>query len=68
MESDNFTAWRKATYSHANGSCVDVATRQHDVGVRDTVQHGSGPVLRFPLTAWRTFIGMVKSEHASHLS
>jgi hypothetical protein len=25
MTSDTFTAWRKATYSHANGSCVEVA-------------------------------------------
>jgi hypothetical protein len=24
MTSDNFTGWRKATYSHANSSCIEV--------------------------------------------
>jgi hypothetical protein len=70
MESDNFTTWRKATYSNANGSCVEVAAtlRRDGIGVRDTAQHGSGPVLRFPMTAWQTFIQAAKYGPASHFS
>jgi hypothetical protein len=52
MTSDNFTTWRKATYSHANGDCVEVAANQKAVGVRDTTQGGRGPVLEFPAAAW----------------
>ena len=68
MESDNFTTWRKATRSHGNGNCVEVATDRQGVGVRDTAQHGSGPVLQFPATAWLAFIGNAKPERTSHFS
>jgi predicted secreted Zn-dependent protease len=68
MESDNFTTWRKATYSHANGSCVEVASNGLGLGIRDTLQHGAGPVLQFSAAAWETFIGATRPEHASHLS
>lgn len=38
MTSDTFTGWRKATFSHANGACVEVA-----VGWRKaTYSHGNG--------------------------
>lgn len=56
MTSEAFTSWRKASYSSANGGCVEVGAGQTAVGVRDTVQHGLGPVLRFPSSAWREFI------------
>jgi hypothetical protein len=61
MTSDTFTGWRKATYSHANGDCVEVVADRRIVGVRDTMQQGRGPVLAFGATAWRTFIGTAKS-------
>jgi hypothetical protein len=28
MSSENFTGWRKATYSHANSDCVEVGWRK----------------------------------------
>jgi hypothetical protein len=68
MASDNFTTWRKATYSHANSNCVEVATGRQVVGVRDTVQLGSGPVLRFPVAAWRAFIDEARYQGAGHSS
>jgi hypothetical protein len=64
MTSDNFTTWRKATYSHGNGDCVEIAADQQIVGVRDTKRRGSGPVLEFPVTVWRTFVGEAKAERA----
>lgn len=51
-----FTGWRKASYSDANGGCIEVAAGPAAVGVRDTQQHGRGPVLEFSGSAWRAFI------------
>lgn len=48
--------WRKASYSQEGGSCIEVAAERSVVGVRDTKQHGRGPVLEFPEAAWRAFI------------
>jgi hypothetical protein len=68
MTSDNFTTWRKATHSHGTGNCVEVAGDRRVVGVRDTAQHGSGPVLQFPTTAWRAFINGAKPQRTCHFS
>lgn len=57
--------WRKASYSAANGGCVEVSSAERLVGVRDTKQHGNGPVLEFPGTAWRSFISDVRSGSRS---
>ena len=56
MTSDDFTAWRKASYSAANANCVAVGSGLRGVGVRDTQQRGAGPVLEFTETAWLAFI------------
>lgn len=53
--------WRKVTYSAADGNCVEVSSSEPVVGVRDTKQHGRGPVLEFPGTAWRSFVSEVRN-------
>jgi hypothetical protein len=56
MTREEPACWRKSSYSHANGDCVEVTAVLQAVGVRDSKQHGSGPVLEFRLAAWRAFI------------
>jgi len=54
-------SWRKSTSSAANGSCVEVAHLQHgEVGVRDTKDKGTGPVLIFTCPEWDVFLSGVK--------
>lgn len=58
-------SWRKSTYSSGNGGeCVEVADHAKGVLVRDTKDHGRGPVLRFSPDAWRRFAGRVKRSLA----
>jgi hypothetical protein len=48
--------WRKSTYS-SETACVEVADLDDGrVAVRDTKQHGSGPVLVFTPHEWDMFI------------
>jgi hypothetical protein len=56
MTREDVTGWRKSSYSHANGDCVEVAATLQAVGVRDSRQQGSGPVLEFRVQTWRAFI------------
>jgi hypothetical protein len=63
MTREELTGWRKSTYSHANSDCVEVAGVREAVGVRDTTQQGSGPVLEFPAAAWLAFVASAKSLH-----
>ena len=57
--------WRKASYSSNGGAtCVEVANHADRVLVRDTKDHGHGPVLRFSPDAWRRFTGRVKRSLA----
>jgi len=62
----NETRWRKSTYSSSNGgNCVEVGQATRIIAVRDTKQHGRGPVLRFTPAAWRRFADQVKRSLAS---
>jgi hypothetical protein len=57
----NEIRWRKSTYSSNGGaSCIEVGQAAHSIAIRDTKQHGRGPVLRFTPTAWRQFAEQVK--------
>ena len=58
--------WRTSSHSSGNGGeCVEVASPEGAVAVRDTKQDGTGPVLRFSPGAWRRFAGQVKRPLAS---
>ena len=54
--------WCKSSWSSFNGNCVEVAElRGGRIGVRDTKDHGLGPVLLFDGDAWRSFTDSVKN-------
>jgi Domain of unknown function (DUF397) len=55
-------AWRKSSASSYNGSCVEISRLQSDrVGVRDTKDKGSGPVLIFNQNEWTAFLTGAKA-------
>jgi hypothetical protein len=47
--------WRKATYTHNGGNCVEVADSSGTVMVRDT-KNRDGGALAFGTAAWERFI------------
>jgi len=55
-----FVNWRKSTRSGAaHDNCVEVADNGAVVGVRDSKDRGTGPVLAFDATVWRSFVADV---------
>jgi hypothetical protein len=61
MTSD-VTGWRKSSYSGGQGgNCVEVAGHGGMILVRDTKDHGHGPVYRFPAARWRAFVAGVRN-------
>jgi Domain of unknown function (DUF397) len=52
--------WRKSSYSDNGGDCVEAASHHDHVLVRDTKQHGGGPVLAFTVDVWLAFAEQLK--------
>jgi hypothetical protein len=56
--------WRKATYSSSNGgNCIEVATDDRAVAVRDS-KDPDGPRLAFGARAWQAFATKIKGERS----
>ncbi|MCZ7419836.1 MULTISPECIES: DUF397 domain-containing protein [unclassified Micromonospora] len=53
--------WRTSTRSVGNGNCVEVATVDGAVAVRDSKDR-HGPVLTFPPSAWHAFVASVHTR------
>lgn len=65
MPAPDFTSarWRKSTRSNAANACVEVASAQDMVGVRDTKEQGRGPILAFARAQWATFVSNLKNGY-----
>jgi hypothetical protein len=58
---DSSVSWRTSSYSGGSGgNCVEVAADDTSVFVRDTKQHGRGPVSQFTKAGWRAFITQIQ--------
>jgi hypothetical protein len=54
--------WKKSSLSAYNGGCFEVARLPADrIGVRDTKDKGSGPVLIFNQNEWSAFLSGAKA-------
>jgi hypothetical protein len=54
--------WRKSSWSNANGgSCVETASRNGMVMVRDTTNRGGG-TLTFSAFAWASLVTKIKQQ------
>ena len=58
--------WRKSSYSGNGGmSCIEAGHVAAAVLVRDTKNHGLGPVLRVTLSDWRRFTATLRATGAN---
>lgn len=55
------TVWRKSSYSGNGGDCVEVASDGRLVFVRDTKDHGQGPIHCFTRAEWKAFTAGVRA-------
>jgi len=51
--------WIKSSLSFSNGNCVEVASLEGGIGVRDS-KDPEGPILRFTADEWNAFLGGVR--------
>ena len=57
--------WRTSSYSNNGGdTCVEAGHVPGAILVRDTTQHGRGPVLRATPAAWRRLTAAIRADQA----
>lgn len=54
-------AWRKASHSGTGLNCVEAGQASGAVLIRDTKDHGAGPVMSVTPAQWQRFTAALKS-------
>jgi hypothetical protein len=62
------TEWIKATASATNGSCVEMRRNGAAVQLRDTKQHGTGPILTITPAAFLALLDGAKQGEFDRLA
>lgn len=61
MDPQGVTGWRTSSYTgNGGGTCVEIGFVSGRIAVRDTKNHGTGPVLTVPATAWTALTATLK--------
>ncbi|MEU6038789.1 DUF397 domain-containing protein [Actinomadura sp. NPDC047616] len=59
----HYSGWLKSRHSEPNGHCVEVGRADDGtIGIRDTKQHGTGPILEFTPTEWAAFVRKIRQH------
>lgn len=56
----NSLSWRRSTYSGGT-NCVEVATAEGTVYIRDSKSTDSGHVVTVPLSSWRSLLNSIRA-------
>jgi hypothetical protein len=56
---NDYTDWRKTSYSNGEGACVETASGAGTVAVRDTTDRDGG-TLTFGTAAWERFTASLR--------
>jgi hypothetical protein len=53
--------WRTSSYTSPDGECVEVAkAADGTIGVRDTKDYGTGPILQFTVAEWAALLDRLR--------
>ena len=67
MSADRTTPWVKAKLSSDGSSCVEQRRNGDVIEIRDTKDHGAGPILRFTPAEFAAWLDGAKSGEFDHL-
>jgi hypothetical protein len=56
------TGWRKSTHSNGSGDCIEVGHTPGRIAIRDTKDHGNGPVLHLHPADWRRLTTAIRNS------
>jgi hypothetical protein len=58
-----YSHWRKSSHSDPDSECIEAGRSSEGlIGVRDTKQNITGPILSFTPHEWATFLQSVRSH------